>query len=84
MIKEPLQEKEIRQLADSTGLTLVQMINTKGQAFKKLGVSAQDLDDNQALALIQENPRVMVRPVLVNKSKGITGFKEEQYQSFIS
>ncbi len=84
MIKEPLQEKEIKQLADSTGLTLVQMINTKGQAFKNLGISARDLDDNQALALIQENPRVMVRPVLVNKNKGIAGFKEEQYQSFIS
>lgn len=84
MIKEPLQEKEIKQLADSTGSTLVQMINSKGQAFKKLGISAQELDDNQALALIQENPRIMVRPVLVNKNRGITGFKEEQYQSFIS
>lgn len=84
MIKEPLQETEIKQLADSTGFTLVQMINSKGQAFKKMGISAQELDDSQALALIQENPRVMVRPVLVNKNKGITGFKEEQYQSFIS
>lgn len=84
MIKEPLQEKEIKQLADLTGLSLVQMINSKGQAFKKLGVPVQELDDNQALALIQENPRVMVRPVLVNKSKAITGFNEEQYQSFVS
>lgn len=66
-----------------TGLSLVQLINSKGPAFKKLGLKADELEDAQAVALIQENPRIMVRPVLVKGNQGVSGFKEESFRGLL-
>ncbi len=58
------------------------MLNTKGAAFKKLGVKADHLDEQQALDLLAANPRLLVRPIMVRGGQVLTGFKEEEYRNF--
>lgn len=84
MIKQPLEEPQLQELAGLLGLSVAQLINSRGQVFKKLGISRQDLDDHQAAALLRDNPRLMIRPVLVRGREAVIGFKEEQYQTFTS
>jgi arsenate reductase-like glutaredoxin family protein len=42
------------------------------------------LNDEETIVLIQENPSMMVRPVLMKDNRIITGFKEAEYQAFLS
>jgi arsenate reductase len=63
---------------------LVQLLNTRGPAFKKLELKADQLDDQQAMELMMGNPRLMKRPVLLRENKVILGFKEEEYDKFFS
>lgn len=71
-------------MAELNQSTLVQMLNTKGQAFRKLGIKADQLDEQQALELLVNNPRLLVRPVLVRGRQVLTGFKEDQYRDFFN
>lgn len=71
-------------MANRSQLTLAQLLNTKGPAFKKLGIKADQLDDQLALKLMMENPRLMVRPVLVRDNQVLIRFKEEEYNKFFS
>lgn len=71
-------------MASSSHLTLVQLLNTRGPAFKKLELKADQLDDQQAMELMMGNPRLMKRPVLLGENKVILGFKDEEYDKFFS
>lgn len=77
-----MNEQEYLQLAELNQSTLVQILNTKGPAFKKLGIKAEQLNQQQALDLLMANPRLLKRPVLVCGKRVLTGFKEEEYSNF--
>jgi len=84
LLKEPLSQQEYIDLANRSQLPVTQLLNTKGPAFKKLGIKANQLDDQQALQLMMDNPRLMVRPVLVKGDAVIFRFKEEEDTGFFS
>jgi arsenate reductase-like glutaredoxin family protein len=84
LLKDPLNQKEYTELANRSQSTLAQLLNTKSPTFKKLGIKANQLDDQLALKLMIENPRLMVRPVLVRDNGVLSRFKEEEYNKFFS
>lgn len=59
------------------------LINKKSQVFKKLAVTLTDLDDKGIIKLIEDNPRIIVRPILTGDNSIIFGFKEQEYLDFI-
>jgi len=67
------------QLAELNQSTIMELINTKGPAFKKTGLKAGQLDVQQSLELLAGNPRLLKRPVLVKGRQVLTGFKEAEY-----
>lgn len=48
-----------------------------------MDIDLERLTDEEVVKLIQENPRIMLRPVLKKGKKAITGFKESAYGEFI-
>lgn len=60
-----------------------ELVNTKSQAFKQIKPDLAAMDEQGIAALIRENPRIMVRPVLSNGKTLLIGFKEEQYREYI-
>jgi arsenate reductase-like glutaredoxin family protein len=84
LLKEPLDQKEYTELANRSQSTVAQLLNTKSPTFKKMGIKADQLDDQQALELMMENPRLMVRPVLVRDNQVLMRFKGEEYNKFFS
>ncbi|WP_420825501.1 arsenate reductase family protein [Thermanaerosceptrum fracticalcis] len=41
------------------------------------------MQEEKIIGLIQENPSIMVRPILTDGQHLITGFKETVYQTFL-
>lgn len=82
--KEPLTEEELQKLAQIGNLTtLKQLVNIKGQTYKKLKPDLKSLSEQDVILLIQDNPSIMVRPILTDGHNLIIGFKETDYQAFL-
>jgi arsenate reductase-like glutaredoxin family protein len=42
------------------------------------------MSDEEVVKLIQENPSIMVRPILTDGHQLVVGFKEAEYQIFMN
>lgn len=84
LIKDPLSEKEIKELADMAKLELSGLINKRSQVFKKMAIDLTELDDNGIVRLMGENPRIIIRPLLSDGQKVLQGFNEQDYVEFAS
>lgn len=82
LIKNPLSEKEIKNLANIAGLELADLINKKSQVLKKMAVDLTDLDDNGIIRLMGDNPRIIIRPLLSDGQQVLQGFNEQDYINF--
>ncbi len=74
----------MQEIAQSNGLAIRQLVNTKSQTFKKLKPELLEMNDQQIRQLIQENPSIMLRPILIADGKSVIGFKEEEYHTFLT
>ena len=69
--------------ADKIGWEL--LLNRAGTTFRKLPDETRaDLTQAKALALMQAQPSMIKRPVLVRESEIIVGFKPERYAALFS
>lgn len=80
---EPPSLAELRLLAKLSGTKIVDLINTKSQAYRKIQPDLNSLDEKGIAALIKENPRILVRPILVKEPVIELGFKEARYEELL-
>jgi len=80
LVKEPLDSKEIGQLAQIGRLTVKEMVNPKSQAFKKIQPDLASMDEHQVLDLIRSDPRILRRPIIADEKGLMLGFSEAAYQ----
>jgi len=80
LVKEPLDSKEIGQLAQIGRLTVKEMVNPKSQAFKKIQSDLASMDEHQVLDLIRSDPRILRRPIIADEKGLMLGFSEAAYQ----
>lgn len=83
MLKEAFTEGEIKAIAALADLTPKQLINGKSQVFKKLNVSLDSMGEAQAIQLMLENPRIIIRPLLSDGRRLLLRFDEEKYAHFL-
>ena len=79
----PPAEPELRQaLAD---LGRKRLFNTSGQSYRSLGAATiQAMDDDQAIAALAADGRLIKRPFLITATGTIvTGFKPEEWQELL-
>jgi arsenate reductase (glutaredoxin) len=58
-----------------------QLINRRGTTWRKLDQATRDsMDDSRAIAVMQENPSIIKRPLLEIGDEYILGFNEQQYK----
>ena len=70
-------------MANLAGLEISGLINRKSQVFKKLAVNLTELDDRDVVPLIEDNPRIIIRPIISDGKRILFGFKEQDYLDFI-
>lgn len=82
--KQPPTAEELQKLAQIGNLTSIkELVNTKGQTYKKLKPPLESLDEGEVINLIKENPTLLVRPILTDGHKMMVGFKETDYHDFL-
>ena len=60
--REPLSPEEIRELAGARSLS--ELFAWRSPSLKKLGLAGEDLSEDRMLELMQQEPRLIRRPIL--------------------
>jgi len=69
------------ELADIVGSgSAVSFVNPRSPAFRKLGIAHQDLDDESALRIMQDNNVVVRRPIVVHGEERIIGLDLDAFE----
>lgn len=75
--------EQLSQWADALGWD--KLINKASQTWRQLDDAVKELgSDEERIALIQTNPSVMKRPLLVYPEGFKLGFSEKTYQEFVA
>ena len=68
-------------LADIVGSgSAAAFVNPRSPAFRKLGIAHQDLDDESALRVMDENNVVVRRPIVVRGEERIIGLDVDAFE----
>lgn len=57
------------------------MIGVRSQPYRNLGLAGKNLTDSEWLKLIEEEPRLLRRPILTDGTTVIVGFNEKAYEN---
>ena len=60
--KEPFTEEELKALADEVGAS--QMFARRSPSLKKMGLAGKEMSDDEMLALMLQEPRLVRRPII--------------------
>lgn len=60
------------------------LFNTSGQSYRELGsATVQAMDDQQALAALAADGKLVKRPFLLHRDRVLTGFNPEEWQQLL-
>lgn len=77
--EHPLTEQELRNWLQTAGLEKV--LNKRSTSFRQLSPEQQSFtSEQQWLPLLQQQPTLIKRPVLMHKDTLLFGFKADRYQ----
>lgn len=81
--KEPLTREEIINILSKTENGVESIISSKNRYAKALDFDINDLTLNQVIDLIQENPRILKSPILIDDKRLQVGYKEDDIRTFL-
>lgn len=81
LLKDPLDGTLLKGLAKQAGVKVADLINTRSQVYKKLGLDVRNMSEEEAIDHMKSNPRIIKRPIFVNQDTVLFGFKEEEYRA---
>lgn len=81
--KEPLTREEILNILTKTENGVESIVSTKNRYAKALDFDIEDLSMNALIDLIQENPRILKNPILVDEKRLQVGYKEDDIRVFL-
>lgn len=81
ILKNPPTGEDLNRLASLGGTDVSGLLNAGSKAFKEKKLELAKISNQEAARLIQENPRIMRRPLLTDGEKLVMGFKPEDYAS---
>jgi len=80
---EPLNKQEIKQVLQMTENGTEEIISTRSKAFQNLKVDLDDLTIDQLLDLVQTNPGLLKRPIIMDDKRLQVGFNEDEIRRFL-
>lgn len=85
-IKEQrLNEEELRDLIDKSGLSIKQFFNTSGLKYKELDLKNKLplMSEQEQLALLASDGMLVKRPIFISNNRVIVGKKEKEYEALV-
>ncbi len=76
-LDEPPDEEEIRKVLARLGKRLIEIMRTKEQLFRELGL-AQDSDDETLIRAMVAHPKLIERPIVIRGDRAVLGRPPEK------
>lgn len=83
MFSEPLEASEIKSILRMTEDGTDEIISTRSKAFQKLGTNLDELPLKDLIVLIQENPGLLRRPIMIDDKRLQVGYNEDEIRCFL-
>ena len=81
--KEPLTKEEILAILTKTESGIESIVSSKNRYAKALNCNIEDLSLSEVIDLIQENPRILKSPILIDDKRLQVGYKEDDIRTFL-
>ncbi|GAA3021970.1 transcriptional regulator SpxA [Tetragenococcus solitarius] len=83
IFSEPLTSDELTNILQMTEDGTEEIISTRSKVFQKLNIDLDDLPLNELLSLVQENPGLLRRPIMIDDKRLQVGFNEDEIRRFL-
>lgn len=80
--KTGLSEKEIKELAKKINIPVFELLRTHEDLFKK-ELKDKNFSEDEWAKIIAENPRLLHRPIVVNKDKAVWAQPPEKIEDIL-
>lgn len=83
IFSEPLSKEELIQILRMTENGTEEIISTRSRAFQQLKVNLDDLSIDQLLDLVEKNPSLLRRPIIMDDRRLQVGYNEDEIRRFL-
>lgn len=81
--KEPLTREEILAILTKTENGIESIVSSKNRYATALDCNLDELSLSEVIDLIQENPRILKSPILIDEKRLQVGYKEDDIRAFL-
>ena len=82
-LKNPLNKNELIDILEQLDMNPMDLIR-KGESAYKEKIKGKNLNDNQIIEIMVDEPKLIERPILVNKGKAVIGRPAENLMSIVN
>ncbi|HAP7785390.1 TPA: transcriptional regulator Spx [Enterococcus faecium] len=83
IFSEPLNSSELKAILQMTEDGTEEIISTRSKVFQKLNMDLDDLPLQELLELVQNNPGLLRRPIMIDDKRPQVGFNEDEIRRFL-
>lgn len=83
IFQEPLNIDELKQILSMTENGTEEIISTRSKVFQQLDTDLDDLPLSEVLDLVQKNPGLLRRPIMIDEKRLQVGFNEDEIRRFL-
>lgn len=83
IFSEPLTKDEIKQILRMTEDGTEEIISTRSKVFQQLGIDLDDLTMDELLDLVEKNPGLLRRPIIMDDKRLQVGYNEDEIRRFL-
>ncbi|MGO2082912.1 transcriptional regulator SpxA [Vagococcus sp.] len=83
IFSEPLTQDELKEILRMTENGTEEIISTRSKVFQKLDVDLDELSLPKLLELVQQNPGLLRRPIMIDDKRLQVGFNEDEIRRFL-
>lgn len=80
---DPLNRDELKQILQKTEDGTEEIISTRSKAFQNLKIDLEDLTIGQLLDMIEDDPGLLRRPIIMDDKRLQVGFNEDEIRRFL-
>lgn len=79
----PLNKEEIMQVLRMTENGTEEIISTRSRTFQNLKINLDDLSMDQLIDLVEKNPTLLRRPIIMDDRRLQVGYNEDEIRRFL-
>ena len=83
IFSEPLTKTELLKILRMTENGTEEIISTRSRAFQQLRINLDDLSIDQLLDLVEKNPSLLRRPIIMDDRRLQVGYNEDEIRRFL-